>query len=53
MSPTKPTSTRNEQSSTRLRTIAGKVLQRRFAWPWEAMALAASVLTQAPDRERP
>ena len=42
-----------EQSSARLASIAGRVLQRGFAWPAEAKALAASVLTQREAYDAP
>lgn len=41
---------RNEKTSAEVRAIAGRVLQRGWAWPHEAKALAASALTQSPDR---
>ncbi len=36
-----------------VRTIAGRVLARGWAWPAEAKALAASALTQSPDNPAP
>lgn len=42
---------RNEQTGPTIRMIAGRVLQRGFAWPHEAKAMAASLLTQSPDRK--
>lgn len=48
-----PLSKPHEQSSARLASIAGRVLQRGFAWPAEAKALAASVLTQREPYEPP
>lgn len=43
----------HERSSTRLATIAGRVLKKGWASPAEAMQLAASVLTQAQDKPAP
>lgn len=41
---------KNERTSADIATIAGRVLQRGWAWPHEAKALAASALTQTADK---
>ena len=43
---------KNEMSSKDLASLAGKVLQQKSSSATEKK-LAASVLTQAPDQERP
>jgi hypothetical protein len=42
---------RNEKTSSKVASIAGKVLQSGKATPAQAKKLAASVLTQAPDKK--
>lgn len=42
---------RNEKTSPTVASIAAKVLKRGWAMPSEARVLAASCLTQAPDRQ--
>ena len=42
-----------EVSSTRLSTLASQVLSGRKPTQSEAQSLAASVLTQAPDKPKP
>lgn len=42
---------RNEKSSKKMASLAGKVLQQKTATK-TSKSLAASVLTQAPDRKR-
>lgn len=41
---------KNERTSAEIAAIAGRVLQRGWAWPHEAKALAASALTQTADK---
>lgn len=43
---------KNEKSSARVSSIAGKVLPTGKATPAQVRALASSVLTQAPDRKK-
>jgi hypothetical protein len=43
---------KNEKTSPKVATIASKVLQGHKPTPKEAKALAASVLTQAPDKPK-
>lgn len=43
---------KNEKSSPKVSKIAGKVLSTGKATPKEAKTLAASVLTQAPDKKK-
>ena len=41
---------RHERTSADVAAIAGRVMQRGWAWPHEAKALAASALTQTADK---
>lgn len=41
----------NEKTSSKVASLAGKVLQSGKATPSQAKKLAASVLTQAPDKK--
>jgi hypothetical protein len=43
---------KNEKSSAKVASLAGKVLQAGKATPTQAKKLAASVLTQAPDKKK-
>ena len=43
---------KNEKSSARVSSIAGKVLQTGKATPTQAKALAGSVMTQAPNHKK-
>ena len=43
---------KNEKSSGKVASVAGKVLQAGKATPSQAKKLAASVLTQAPDKKK-
>lgn len=43
----------DEKSSERLASMAARVMRTRTATEEELLALAASVLTQAADREEP
>jgi hypothetical protein len=43
---------KNEKSSAKVASIAGKVLESGKATPKQAMTLAASVLTQAADKKK-
>lgn len=43
---------RNERTSIRVSSIAARVLRRGSATRAESLILAASCLTQAPDRQR-
>jgi hypothetical protein len=43
----------NEKSSSKLASLAGKVLQAGKATPSQAKKLAGSVLTQASDHPKP
>lgn len=42
----------NEQTSKKVASLASKVLQGHKPTPQEAKTLAASVLTQAPDKRK-
>jgi hypothetical protein len=44
---------KNEKTSQKVATIASKVLKTGHATPKQAKTLAASVLTQTPDKKKP
>lgn len=47
-----PPKKRNERTSKRVAKVAGKVLKKGKATPKQARTLAASALTQAPDKPK-